>query len=190
MITTAFLLDACRDVLIADNSWASQEVDITPDGKPTPIRSDFFVGLFAPDSDNQKPNVPQDCHLMGTAFVARVSVLNRMTPVARYERKYYESLKSLQRTGTLVVKALMDKRETIRATVNSALSSATEEYNAWMGMTRTFTLLSYANQATSRDASWWSSKDTEREKHDPYNVHGYSLDINFGNVQYTFASNE
>lgn len=183
-----FLIEKCVKKLQDSNNWHSIQVGSTPDGQPHPHCPDFFVSIFSEQIKNVMEATPQQCHILEIDFVARISLRTKMTPPDRMDLLYFKNTLSLMRIATKVLKTLMDNRETIRAEVNSALESANEEYNAWMGMTRSFKWLSTETQPIPRDNSWFFSREPNDQ--DSFNTAGYSVDVNFGEVHGTFRSLE
>ena len=184
----AYLLDKCVAKLKSINNWNSKQVGVTPEGRPVPLCNDFFVSFFADDTRLVYDAMPQDCHVLSLDFTARVSLRTTMTPADRLDNLYYIKTISLMRIATTVMKTLMDYRETIRTEVNSALSSDKNEYNVWMGMTRSYKWQSTNSTPEPRDPAWFYSR--EPSDIDSFNIAGYSIDISFGEGRGSFRSSE
>lgn len=185
---TGFLIDKCIEKLKSKNNWTSKQVGATPEGRPEPLCPDFFVSIIGNDTSNVLAQTPQDCHILEISFTARISLRTRMVPMDRMDLLYFKNTLSLMRLATKVMKTLIDNRESIRTEVNSALADDAEEYNAWMGMTRSYKWLSTETQPSPRDNEWFFSK--EPNDADSFNTAGYSVDVNFGNARGTFRSTE
>ena len=177
---SAFLMDACIDLLKTTYSWTDREIGIRPSGQPSSLPRDFFVGFFGKDNVNSHLSAPQGCISMDIEFTIRVSMLTRMVPKDRFDKMYFENTISIARTSTKIMKTLLDNRETLRSTVNTALTNATEEYNAWMGLMRTFTWMQTQTELTERDNEWFHSSS---KNHNEFNHAGYSQDIVFGKAR-------
>ena len=184
---SALLMDACGDMLVSALGWTKRQVGIRPDGRPSSIPKDFFIGFFGNDVSNVNDTSPQTCHGYDIQFTARVSMLTRMTPKDNFEKLYFENVISIGRIVASVQKTLLDNRETIRASVNTALAAADEEYNTWMGLNRTYQWLQTQTELTERDNEWFHSTS---KSHHEYNHAGYSLDIIFGKARVYIRSNQ
>ena len=181
-----FLIDKCVEKLKSVNTWTSNQVGSTPEGQPHPLCPDFFISLIGEDMVNHTTSMPQDSHVMELNFVARISLRTKFIPPDRMDLLYFKNTISLMRIATKVIKTLMDNRETIRAEVNSALESDSNEYNTWMGMTRSCKWMSTEAQPVPRDPAWFFS----RERNEELSTAGYSIDVNFGQGHGTFRSSE
>jgi hypothetical protein len=182
-----FLVERMIKKLKTEKNWDSIQVGATPEGKPHPHCPDFFVSIIGSSTSNVFSSMPQDCHVMEFGFTVRITVRTKLIPVDRLDLLYFENTLSLLRISTEVLKILMDSRETIRSEVNTDLSDASEQYNVWMGMTRSYKWVSTDTQPIERDNSWFSSREPTQ---DSFNTAGYTIDMNFGEAHGTFRSLE
>lgn len=183
-----YLIQNCVDKLISENNWNYRQVGSTPEGRPVPLCHEFFVSIFGESTSLVYDSMPQNCHLLSLDLIARVSLKTAMTPADRLDMLYFKNTLSLMKIATKVMKTLMDNRETIRTEVNSSLSDDVNEYNAWMGMTRSFKWKSTDSTPETRDPAWFYSR--EPSDNDSFNIAGYSIDLRFGEGRGSFRSLE
>lgn len=177
---SAFLMDACVELLKQTYQWTDREIGIRPDGQPSTLPKDMFVGFFGKDDTNSMTDAPQGCMGVDIEFVVRISMLTRMVPKDRFDKMYFENSISMARIAAKILKTLINNREILRATVNTSLTNAPEEYNTWMGLMRTFTWVQTQTELTERDDEWFHSSS---RSHNEFNHAGYTKDIVFGKAR-------
>lgn len=172
----ALLANECAKKLRSVQSWDDSKCEVTPDGKPWPSMGNFFVGIFPSDDVNTNPLITNFCFPTEHAFTVRISKRIRGTPADRLHLIYVEQTQALCTLANTVRQSLLDNRETIRASVNTELT--TDGVQDDIQLIRPFSWLSTESSITPRMGEWFSS--SQGDNVDYYNVAGYSIDVNFG----------